>query len=550
MENNNDLVEGEGEGEGEVMDPVVAAENLLKAVKENDEETALGYLENKDINALYEDAEKWSPLMWACCNGNEKLVNILLNDFNAASPYITNKEDENFEQEGGNNPFKKPKIASMVGRYTPMHWASYKGNYRIVWKLLKEGMSPLDIDIYGNTAVHQAAASGKIEVLECFLSRGVDVEMKNARGHTSFDLATDDKVRDVIKKAIETTNCIQCGSVFDFKNIRYLCISCKNFYCSKCSKTNWEFETAESEEMEKKPVCRSLKCEDRKKKGEKKLRESMESMHYETLDTAFNELQYDKKDFDVKLVKAAEVLHLKLQKEKGINEFIDSLKFVENYKTIKKSVHLLEDLVTEARKLDVDLDPDIVSRVNNESARLIAERNLQFQMEKVNVSESTHEDVKVLEDLIQIAKATGVASMYTDKADINSDKMSRNIRAREILDLLEQYPPREYPEEPEPDPKNKGKAAPPPPKKKKKKKEPPFPMPEWAKELQTVIDEVNNLKTLLGDKANLELTDEFESRCGVMFERFKKEIAFRKDQEEQERLAAEAKKNKKNAKKK
>ena len=50
-------------------------------------------------------------------------------------------------------------------------------------------MSPLDIDIYGNTAVHQAAAGGHLEVLECFLSRGIDVEMKNARGHTSYDLA-------------------------------------------------------------------------------------------------------------------------------------------------------------------------------------------------------------------------------------------------------------------------------------------------------------------------------------------------------------------------
>jgi len=37
----------------------------IKAVKENDEETALEYLANKNINALYEDNEKWSPLMWA-----------------------------------------------------------------------------------------------------------------------------------------------------------------------------------------------------------------------------------------------------------------------------------------------------------------------------------------------------------------------------------------------------------------------------------------------------------------------------------------------------
>lgn len=345
--------------------------------------------------------------------------------------------------------------------------------------------------------------------------------MKNARGHTSYDLATDDKVKKIIVKAIETTNCMQCDSVFDFKNIRYYCISCKRFYCTKCSKTSWEYETAEAEEMEK-PVCRCSKCEDRKRKGEKKLKDAMESMHYETLDKAFKDLMNDQKDFDVKLVRQAEILHLKLQKEKEINEFIDSLKFVENYKTIKKSASILEEKLSKAKELNIDIDSNIISKVNATSARLIAERNLQFQMEKVSVPDSTHDDVKVLEDLIQRAKVTGVASMYTDQADIYSNKMSKNIRAREILDLLEQYPPREYPEEPEPDPKNKGKSAPPPPKKKKKKKEPPFPMPEWAKELQTVIDEVNNLKTLLGDKENLSLNEEFEHKCAVVFDRFKK----------------------------
>lgn len=140
-----------------------------------------------------------------------------------------NKEEQ-YEVEGNDDPFKKPKIASIVGRYTPLHWASYKGHYRIVWILLKEGLSPIDIDIYGNTAVHQAAASGSLAVIECYLSRGVDVEMRNARGHTSYDLATNEKIKVIISKAIETTNCVSCYSTFDFKNIRYYCISCKQFY--------------------------------------------------------------------------------------------------------------------------------------------------------------------------------------------------------------------------------------------------------------------------------------------------------------------------------
>ena len=92
--------------------------------------------------------------------------------------------------EESHDPFVKPKDAQKVGKYTPLHWASYKGHYKVVWLMLKEKMSPLDIDMHGNTAVHQAAASGSKKVLECFLSRGVDVEIKNARGHTPLDLVT------------------------------------------------------------------------------------------------------------------------------------------------------------------------------------------------------------------------------------------------------------------------------------------------------------------------------------------------------------------------
>lgn len=277
------------------------------------------------------------------------------------------------------------------------------------------------------------------------------------------------------------------------------------------------------------------------------MREAMESMVFENVDRVLTGIKQDKLDIDVKLMKKAEILHLKLNKEKDINEFIDSLAFVENYKTIKKSVSILEDKVAKAKELNVDLDPDLLTKVNATTARLIAERNLQFQMEKVFVSTSTHDDVKVLNDLIQKAKSTNVASMYTDRGDVYSDKMSRNIRAREILVLLQEYPPREYPEPEEPDPKNKKKD--PPPKKKRKKKEPPFPTPEWAIELQNVIDEVNNLRNLLADKENLELDGRFEEDCGVCFERFKKEIKFRQDKEEEERIAAELKKAKKNKKK-
>lgn len=67
--------------------------------------------------------------------------------------------------------------------------------------------------------------------------------------------------------------------------------------------------------------------------------------------------------------------------------------------------------------------------------------------------------------------------------------MSGNIKAREILQMLLDYPEREYPVVEPVDPKKKKvvKANEKEKKKKKKKKEPPFPIPEWATELEAVI---------------------------------------------------------------
>jgi len=184
-------------------------EGLLRAARENDLEGALTFLSKAKTNVLYEK-ENWTPLLWAACNGNEELVKLLIKH-NAHMPYLQQKSDGGEEQKGEDgedyDPFVKPKDARKVGRYTPLHWASYKGFYKIVCKFLKIGLSPLDIDMYGNTAVHQASAAGHIKILECFLSRGVDVEVLNARSHSPMDLATETETKALIAKATKTQYC-------------------------------------------------------------------------------------------------------------------------------------------------------------------------------------------------------------------------------------------------------------------------------------------------------------------------------------------------------
>mmetsp|Transcript_42036 Transcript_42036/g.64406 ORF Transcript_42036/g.64406 Transcript_42036/m.64406 type:complete len:234 (-) Transcript_42036:788-1489(-) len=226
---------------------------------------------------------------------------------NACAPYLNqkggpgeeNKASEKTEEEDF-DPFVKPKDARKVGKYTPLHWASYKGFYKIVWLLLKVGISPLDIDMYGNTAVHQAAAAGNLKVLECFLSRGVDVDVKNARGHTPMDLATETDTKKLIGKATKTKYCEEpaCRAKFDFKNIRYYCHQSNKFYCKRCSKTQWVFESAESEEMER-PVCRSLAVAQKIQQHEDQLSKAIDSYDFYVLDKALQECHGI--DIDVKL---------------------------------------------------------------------------------------------------------------------------------------------------------------------------------------------------------------------------------------------------------
>ena len=118
------------------------------------------------MQILYEK-DGWNPLLWAACNGNEEIVRALIRQ-GAISPYLNKQksmgdgDDKNkaSNDEEATDPFVKPKDARKVGKYTPLHWASYKGFYKVVWILLKNEMSALDIDMYGNTAVHQAAAAG------------------------------------------------------------------------------------------------------------------------------------------------------------------------------------------------------------------------------------------------------------------------------------------------------------------------------------------------------------------------------------------------------
>ena len=119
----------------------------------------------------------------------------------------------------------------------------------------------------------------------------------------------------------------------------------------------------------------------------------------------------------MKLQHQAEVLHLKLNKELDIRTFIKSVDHVDDYKTILKSVKILNDKVETAKELGVDLDQGLIGDVNRCTARLISERNLRFEMESLKVQNSDHETVEKIKNLIEKAQDTNVAGQYREQAE-------------------------------------------------------------------------------------------------------------------------------------
>lgn len=204
------------------------------------------------------------------------------------------------DEDEESNPFRKPQDPKKFGEYTPLHWASYKGFYKVSWLLLKVGIDPLMVDQYGNTAVHQAAASKSIDVLKCFLAQGVDVDLPNSRNHTPLHLATEPEHKQLISKAMKTKQCETCKSIFDFKNIRYYCESSDKFYCVKCCKRDWVYESWDSQEKDR-PVCRALAVVKKIQDHEMDLKQAIEQMEFFTLHKALDSCHGI--DIDVKLRK-------------------------------------------------------------------------------------------------------------------------------------------------------------------------------------------------------------------------------------------------------
>jgi ankyrin repeat protein len=117
-------------------------------------------------NVAATDEDGWTPLAMASSNGHLNVVQYLLST-DAASTHNRNG-------------------------MTPLHAASGKGRLGTVQYLLSTAKYDVDArDINDETALHYACIHGHIQVVQCLIEAGANVEAMNELGSTALHMASD-----------------------------------------------------------------------------------------------------------------------------------------------------------------------------------------------------------------------------------------------------------------------------------------------------------------------------------------------------------------------
>ena len=403
-------------------------ERFFEACKNGSVELVLKYLGNEILDPLEPDSNGWSALQWSVVNNHPEVVKILYPKIKeleaiAEKQKKDKKDEQNFAHELNefDEAFKKPLNPADNGKYTPLHWSAYKGYDIISSILLKMGCNPLEVDSYGDNALHQAAAGNHYDTFKLFMGLGIDLDYKNSRSHKAIDLTTNKKIEDLINKALKAKECCLCQEAQE-KDIR---------------------------------DCRCKECQDEIIKAENDLQSAIDSNNLETLVNQFNESK--KYKIDLHLKKLATLNEDRLRREKYIRELLDSLKVVEDHKTILKKVDELDKKLKDAEDNNVKLDPNLITRAANEKKRLLAEKDLRALLSNIDITMASEENLKILTELVDIAEQSKVADEYVSKGKDLKEKYTLNLDAKNIMQKFRDYPIREYPEVEVVDPKKKSK---------------------------------------------------------------------------------------------
>ncbi|VEL12892.1 unnamed protein product [Protopolystoma xenopodis] len=111
-----------------------------------------------------QDANGFTPYLWACANGQKAAVELLL--YHGADPMLTGDNGEN-----------------------GLLLAASRGHYDVALYLLRAGI-PVDVsDELCNTALMFATSANHIAIVSLLLEWGADLTLQNAEGWTAYDFA-------------------------------------------------------------------------------------------------------------------------------------------------------------------------------------------------------------------------------------------------------------------------------------------------------------------------------------------------------------------------
>ena len=435
-------------------------ERFFEACKNGSVEAIKKYMGNEILDPLELDATGWSALQWAIVNNHPEVVKILYPKIKELEANLEKSKKEKDDQKISHEltdfdeAFKKPLNPADNGKYTPLHWSAYKGYDIISSILLKMGCDPMEVDSYGDNALHQACAGNHYDTFKLFMGLGIDLDYKNSRSHKAIDLTTNKDIEDLINKILKAKECCLCHKIFDFDNKRYLCSIKEDIICKNCSRIDYYYPTQHSEEKDIRD-CRCKNCQDEIIKAENDLREAILSNNLEKLTTQFAESK--KYKIDLHLYKEATLNEDRLKREKDIKEHLDSLKVVEDHKTILKQVDELDKKLKDAEDNNVQLDKNLIQRANDEKLRLLAEKELRQFLSNVTIGMASKENLDDLTGKVDTADKYKVAEEYVAKGKDLKEKFILNLDAKDIMDKFKEYPIREYPVVEEVDPKKKSK---------------------------------------------------------------------------------------------
>ena len=435
-------------------------ERFFEACKNGSVEAIKKYMGNEILDPLELDATGWSALQWAIVNNHPEVVKILYPKIKELEANLEKSKKEKDDQKISHEltdfdeAFKKPLNPADNGKYTPLHWSAYKGYDIISSILLKMGCDPMEVDSYGDNALHQACAGNHYDTFKLFMGLGIDLDYKNSRSHKAIDLTTNKDIEDLINKILKAKECCLCHKIFDFDNKRYLCSIKEDIICKNCSRIDYYYPTEDSEEKDIRD-CRCKNCQDEIIKAENDLREAILSNNLEKLTTQFAESK--KYKIDLHLYKEATLNEDRLKREKDIKEHLDSLKVVEDHKTILKQVDELDKKLKDAEDNKVQLDKNLIQRAKDEKLRLLAEKELRQFLSNVTIGMASKENLDDLTEKVDTADKYKVAEEYVAKGKDLKEKFILNLDAKDIMAKFIDYPIREYPVVEEVDPKKKSK---------------------------------------------------------------------------------------------